>query len=72
VERDSPYLPEAINRVLAGGGVPVLAHPIRLGIRNRADEEAAIAEMREMGLLGIEVQHSPLAGGSGALSGDRG
>jgi predicted metal-dependent phosphoesterase TrpH len=58
VERDSPYLPEAIKRVLAGGGVPVLAHPIRLGIRNRVEEEAAIAEMREMGLLGIEVQHS--------------
>jgi predicted metal-dependent phosphoesterase TrpH len=58
VERDSPYLPEAIKRVLAGGGVAVLAHPIRLGIRNRLEEEAAIAEMRDMGLLGIEVQHS--------------
>ncbi len=58
VERDSPFLPGAIERVLAGGGVPVLAHPIRLGIRNREDEDAAIGEMREAGLLGIEVQHS--------------
>jgi predicted metal-dependent phosphoesterase TrpH len=58
VERDSPFLPGAIQRVLAAGGVPVLAHPIRLGIRNREEEEAAIAEMRDAGLLGIEVQHS--------------
>ncbi len=58
VERDSPYLPGAIQRVLAAGGLPVLAHPVRLGIRNREEEEAAIAEMRDAGLVGIEVQHS--------------
>ena len=54
-----PHLPGAIQRVLSAGGVPVVAHPVRLGIRNqRKDEEAAIAEMRDAGLLGIEVQHS--------------
>lgn len=58
VERDSPFLPGAIERVLSAGGIPVVAHPVRLGIRNREEEEAAIGEMRDAGMLGIEVQHS--------------
>lgn len=58
VERDSPQFSAAVHRVSAGGGIPVLAHPIRLGIRNPEEEEAAISEMRETGLVGIEVYHS--------------
>ncbi len=58
VERDSPNIAIAIQRVIAGGGIPVAAHPIRLGIRDHGAEEAAIAEMRDAGLLGLEVFHS--------------
>lgn len=58
VERDSPLLPNAIQCVLSAGGVPVLAHPVRLGIRNLEEEEAAIREMRDAGMVGMEVQHS--------------
>ena len=58
VERDSPTLPLAIQQVIAGNGIPVAAHPIRLGIRDHAEEEAAIAEMRDAGLIGLEVYHS--------------
>ncbi len=58
VERRSPYIAEGIQRVLDAGGLPVLAHPVRLGVRDPADEEALIGEMRDAGLRGIEVYHS--------------
>ncbi|HTR38122.1 MAG TPA: PHP domain-containing protein [Bryobacteraceae bacterium] len=58
VERRAPYVPEGIQRVLDAGGLPVLAHPVRLGVRDPADEEALIGEMRDAGLRGIEVYHS--------------
>lgn len=58
VERDSPHLPMAVQLVIAAGGLPVVAHPIRLGFRDFEDEEAAIAEMRDAGLAGIEAYHS--------------
>lgn len=58
VERHAPLLAEGIQRVLAAGGLPSLAHPIRLGIRDRAREEALIGEMRQAGLRAIEVYHS--------------
>jgi predicted metal-dependent phosphoesterase TrpH len=58
VERDSPHLAFALQQVIAGGGIPVAAHPIRLGFRKHEEEEAAIAEMRDAGLEGLEVFHS--------------
>ena len=58
VERDSPHLAFAIQQIIAGGGVPVVAHPIRLGVRDFDREEALIGEMRDMGLLGVEAYHS--------------
>jgi predicted metal-dependent phosphoesterase TrpH len=58
VERDSPHLAMAIQRIIAAGGIPVVAHPIRLGVRDTEREEAIIAEMRDMGLRGIEAYHS--------------
>lgn len=58
VERDSPHLAFAIQQIIAGGGVPVVAHPIRLGVREFDREESLIAEMRDMGLVGIEAYHS--------------
>ena len=58
VERESPDIALAIQQVIAGGGIPVAAHPIRLGLRDAEDEEAAIADMRDAGLQGLEVYHS--------------
>jgi hypothetical protein len=58
VERYAPDVPVAIRRVLDAGGLPVLAHPIRLGIRDLDAEENFIRELRDAGLRGIEVFHS--------------
>jgi hypothetical protein len=57
VERYAPDVPVAIKRVLDAGGLPVLAHPIRLGMGDPA-EETFIRELRDAGLRGIEVFHS--------------
>jgi predicted metal-dependent phosphoesterase TrpH len=58
VERHAPYVAAGIQRVLEAGGLAVLAHPIRLGFRDPATEQATIGEMRDAGLGGIEVYHS--------------
>ena len=36
----------------------MVAHPIRLGVRDFDREEFLIAEMRDMGMAGIEAYHS--------------
>jgi len=58
VERFAPYVAVAIQRVLDAGGLPVLAHPIRLGFRDPDAEEKFIGDLRDNGLRGIEVFHS--------------
>jgi predicted metal-dependent phosphoesterase TrpH len=58
VERYAPDVPVAIRRVLDAGGLPVLAHPIRLGMRDHDTEEKFIRELTAAGLRGIEVFHS--------------
>jgi len=58
VERESVALLEAIRNVNAAGGISSLAHPIRLGKRDLAQEEALISELSEAGLRAIEVWHS--------------
>jgi len=58
VERESPSVSEGIQKILAGGGLPVLAHPIRLGIRDPIREEMLIGELQQAGLRGLEVFHS--------------
>jgi 3',5'-nucleoside bisphosphate phosphatase len=58
VERFAPYVVDAIQRVIDAGGLPVLAHPIRLGLRDQGAEEQFIGELRDGGLRGIEVFHS--------------
>jgi len=58
VERQGPEIGEAARKVAAAGGLAVLAHPIRLGVRDPAAEEALIQELRDGGLGGIEVYHS--------------
>jgi predicted metal-dependent phosphoesterase TrpH len=58
VERDSPEIGEAIREVAKGGGISVLAHPVRLGFRHPEEEEHFIAGLKDLGLRGIEVWHS--------------
>jgi hypothetical protein len=58
VERESPATADAIEHILAAGGVPSLAHPVRLSVDNTAAEEALIAEFVEAGLPAIETFHS--------------
>lgn len=58
VERESVALPEAIRMVNGAGGLSVLAHPVRLGKKDNAQEEALIADICRAGLRGIEVWHS--------------
>ena len=58
VERYAPYVADGIRRVLDAGGMPVVAHPIRLGIHNPKAEDAFIRELRDAGMRGIEVFHS--------------
>jgi predicted metal-dependent phosphoesterase TrpH len=58
VHRDSPETAAGIHRIKAAGGLPVLAHPVRLGIRDARQEEAFISGLRDAGLGAIEVYHS--------------
>ncbi len=58
VERHGPEVREAAEQVAAAGGLAVLAHPIRLGVRDAVAEESLIRELRDAGLKGIEVYHS--------------
>jgi hypothetical protein len=55
VHREAPSLEEGIRRIREAGGVPSIAHPVRLQV---ADQEAFFASMREAGLLAVEVFHS--------------
>lgn len=57
VPRDELAFSEAIERILAGGGLPALPHPNRI-TRDAALLEQYIDDMKEVGLRGIEVYHS--------------
>jgi 3',5'-nucleoside bisphosphate phosphatase len=58
VERQGPEVAAAAGEIAAAGGVAVLAHPVRLGVRDAAVEESLIRGLRDAGLGGIEVYHS--------------
>jgi 3',5'-nucleoside bisphosphate phosphatase len=58
VQRRGPPVETGIQQIAAGGGLPVLAHPVRLGVRDHSAEEALIGKMRDAGLRGIEAYHS--------------
>lgn len=58
VYRDSPNTALGIQQILAGAGFPVLAHPVRLGMRDPEQEEKLIMDLRDAGLRGLEVYHS--------------
>ena len=57
-EREEVPLEEGIKRMRAAGGIPVIAHPVRLGRRTAAEEAEWIETAKEMGMLGLEVRHS--------------
>ncbi len=57
VPRQSKTAEEVIAIVRAAGGVPVIAHPIRLGLP-RAEERELLMRYRGAGLLGLEIYHS--------------
>ena len=58
VQRMEPSAEEGIRRIREGNGLPVIAHPIRLGLRDREREADLIGWLVEQGLEGIEVWHS--------------
>jgi hypothetical protein len=58
VERQQPDASIGIQQILAGGGLPVLAHPGRLNIRAPEIEQYFISGLRDAGLRGLEVFHS--------------
>lgn len=58
VDREEPTLAEGIRRIADGGGVPSIAHPIRLGRRTPQQEEDLIRQMSKMGLQAVEAYHS--------------
>lgn len=57
VERESQTTQEAIRMVRNGGGIPVLAHPIRLSL-DRDSEPDVFRDLKHAGLLGLEIYHS--------------
>jgi predicted metal-dependent phosphoesterase TrpH len=57
VDRQEVQLEEGIALIAASGGMPVIAHPVRIH-REPERVAAAIAHMKDMGLQGIEVYHS--------------
>jgi predicted metal-dependent phosphoesterase TrpH len=57
VERDSKTTEEVIGLALQGGGIPVVAHPIRIGLA-RAVEYDVLRRFKDAGLVGLEVCHS--------------
>jgi hypothetical protein len=57
-EREEVPLEEGIARMRAAGGVPVMAHPVRLDRRTAAEEAEWITAAAEMGMLGLEIRHS--------------
>lgn len=57
VERESISTERAIQIVRHSRGIPVLAHPVRLGLPRDA-ERNAILRFKDAGLLGLEIYHS--------------
>jgi hypothetical protein len=58
VEREEPELVEGVRRIRDGGGMPSLAHPVRLPQRDRDSLEKLLRTLIDNGLQGLEVYHS--------------
>ncbi len=57
VERQSPRTQELMRIVREGGGIPVIAHPIRVGLPHE-QMKPWLSSLKDEGLLGLEVYHS--------------
>jgi 3',5'-nucleoside bisphosphate phosphatase len=57
VERQSLTSEEAIRRIRAGGGIPVVAHPVRLSLPRDVERQELI-KLKEAGLIALEIYHS--------------
>lgn len=57
VRTPAPPATEVVAGVVAAGGAPVLAHPRSLRLGTRAAYRRVLAELREAGLVGLEVDH---------------
>jgi len=58
VERQTVTTEEAIEAVCMGGGIPVVAHPVRLSLAGRVEEREMLKRLKRSGLVGLEVIHS--------------
>ena len=58
VDRHEPDLALGIARIAAAGGISSIAHPVRLGYRDPERLRTVVGEMRDAGLIALEVYHS--------------
>jgi predicted metal-dependent phosphoesterase TrpH len=58
VQRQEVPMEEALERILASGGVPSLAHPVRVAKNNWEKLAEYVDDLAGMGLRAIEVYHS--------------
>ena len=58
VQRQEVPMDEALERILASGGVPSLAHPVRVAKNNWEKLAAYVEDLAGLGLRAIEVYHS--------------
>ena len=62
VKKEKISFDEAAALIVKSGGIPILAHPVSLELRNNREYEMMIADLKERGLAGIEVyadMHGP-------------
>jgi hypothetical protein len=57
VERQSLSTNEVVRIIREAGGIPTVAHPVRLRLP-RAEEREALVKLKDSGLLALEVYHS--------------
>lgn len=57
VARQSLTSEEVIKRIRSGGGIPVVAHPVRL-LLSRDAERQELIKLKEAGLVALEIYHS--------------
>ncbi|MDQ6665568.1 MAG: PHP domain-containing protein [Acidobacteriota bacterium] len=58
VERQEPDLADAVAAIANSGGLPSIAHPIRLARNDYLKVDELVREMKDFGLRGLEVYHS--------------
>lgn len=57
VEKFKMACQEAISMIKEAGGIPVLAHPVTLGMEHSVTE-SLLSKLKDMGLMGIEAYYS--------------